>query len=171
MQILTITIFSALCLACGAVSTDQVLKVTMYGVSKAPAQAAGDREPDFLSFQLNDVQLLGKSGAGPTDLLIDEEEPKVYRIIDRPQVIFEKAIADLEGESFDGIVLRFAATVEGGDSQASSLSFTMANPDISLNQELLVEKAENLECTIKLNWGNTLTDESLGEPDYNISFD
>lgn len=173
---LTITNFLFLLLpvlggvGCGSVLSDQQLAIEMYGVSKAPASAAGDRDPHFHTYQLLAVNLTSEDGTTTTNLF-DNEEDRIYRVVDRAQIIYSKKIADLVGNTYASMQMTFAPAVEGGERGGSELSFTMTNPQLQLAEAFSVETAKDITVLIKINWGNTLSDEVITEPEYQVSLE
>jgi len=173
---LTITSFLLGCVAglglsgCGGFNSDQLLSVEMYGVSKMPEGATGNRDPRFQIYQLLQVDLVSEDGATITNLL-DNTEEKIFRIVDREQLIYSKKIADFVDTSYGSMQLTFASKVTGGDSEDNSLTFTLANPTLTLSQPFAIEKAKDVTVLIKLNWGNTLSDEAMTEPQFVLSLD
>lgn len=163
------SVWALLLSGCGGFSTDQLLSVEMYGVGKSPATATGTRDPKFQTYQLLKVDLISEDGTTPTNLF-DGEEEKIFRIVDREQLIFTKEISDLEDNSYGSIQLTFAPEVTGGEGDGA-LSFTLSNPVLSLTQAFAVEKAKDLTLQIKINWANTLSDEAMTEPEYALSLD
>jgi hypothetical protein len=155
---------------CEGLNTEQVLSVDMYGISKMPEGAAGSRDPKFQVYQLLKVDFLSEDGA-TTTTLFDQEEERIFRIVDREQLIYSKKISDLEGNSYGSVQFTFAPEVLGGESDSNELSFTMSNPTLILSQPFAVEKAKNVNIHIKMNWANTLTDESMTEPQYVLTMD
>lgn len=152
---------------CGALTSDQVLTVEMYGVSKAPASATGDQDPHSETFQLLSVILIDADGTTLTKLF-DNEEERIFQIIDRSQIIYSKKIADLEGKSYSGIRVEFDPTVEATE-KSNTASFTMASPKLELSQAFKIEKAKSVGLVIKANWGNTMSDGAVTEPEYVLS--
>jgi hypothetical protein len=155
---------------CGGLNTDQLLTVDMYGVSKMPEGATGTRDPKFHVYQLVKVDFVSEDGSSTTNLF-DNEEEKIFRIVDREQLIYSKKISDLVDTSFGSVQFTFASEVSGGDSEDNALSFTLNNPTLTLNQPFAVEKAKDMTVHIKLNWAYTLSDEALTEPQYVLSID
>jgi hypothetical protein len=142
----------------------------MYGVSKMPEGATGTRDPKFQIYQLLKVDILSEDGATTTNLF-DNDEDRTFRIVDREQLIYSKKIADLVDTSYGSMQLTFAPEVTGGESEENSLSFTLANPVLTLSQPFAIEKAKNINVVIKMNWGNTLSDEAMTEPAFILSLD
>jgi hypothetical protein len=155
---------------CGGLSSDQLLSVEMYGVSKMPEGATGTRDPKFQIYQLLKVDLVSEDGATTTNLF-DNEEEKIFRIVDREQMIYSKKISDLVDTSYGSMQLTFAPEVSGGDSEENALTFTLANPVLTLSQPFAIETAKDVTVLIKMNWGNTLSDEALTEPQFVLSLD
>jgi hypothetical protein len=156
--------------ACGGLTSEQLLSVDMYGVSKMPEGATGTRDPKFQIYQLLKVDILSEDGATTTNLF-DNDEDRTFRIVDREQLIYSKKIADLVDTSYGSMQLTFAPEVTGGESEENSLSFTLANPVLTLSQPFAIEKAKNINVVIKMNWGNTLSDEAMTEPAFILSLD
>lgn len=173
---LTITNFLVSCAAglglsgCGGLSSDQLLSVEMYGVSKMPEGATGTRDPKFQIYQLLKVDIVSEDGATTTNLF-DNEEEKIFRIVDREQLIYSKKISDLVDTSYGSMLLTFAPEVTGGDSEENALTFTLANPVLTLTQPFAIETAKDITVLIKMNWGNTLSDEAMTEPAFVLSLD
>jgi hypothetical protein len=173
---LTITNFLLSCAAglglsgCSGLSSEQLLSVEMYGVSKMPDGATGTRDPKFQIYQLLKVDIVSEDGATTTNLF-DNEEEKIFRIVDREQLIYSKKISELVDTSYGSMQLTFAPEVTGGDSEDNALTFTLANPVLTLSQPFAIEKAKDITVLIKMNWGNTLSDEAMTEPAFVLSLD
>ncbi|WP_141733081.1 hypothetical protein [Oligoflexus tunisiensis] len=163
-------LLSAMLPGCGSLTTDHLLSVDMYGVSKSPEGATGTRDPKFQSYQLVKVDIISEDGASSTNLF-DGEEEKIFRIVDREQLIYSKKIDELVGNSYGSIELTFAPEITGGDSEDTPLTFTMSNPTLTLAQPFAIEKAKNINVHIKMNWGYTLSDEAMTEPEYVLTMD
>jgi hypothetical protein len=116
------------------------------------------------------VDAVSEDGATTTNLF-DNEEEKIFRIVDREQMIYSKKIVDLVDTSYGSMQLTFAPEVSGGDSEDNALTFTMANPMLTLSETFAIEKAKDVTVLIKLNWGNTLSDEAMTEPQFILSLD
>lgn len=155
---------------CGSLTSDQLLSVDMYGVSKMPEGAAGTRDPKFQIYQLVKVDIISEDGTSTTNLF-DNEEEKIFRIVDREQLIYSKKISDLVDNSYGSIQLTFAPEVTGGESDENEMSFTLSNPALTLSQPFAIEKAKDVNVHIKINWGYTLSDEAMLEPQYVLSMD
>jgi hypothetical protein len=156
--------------ACGSLTSDQLLSVDMYGVSKMPEGATGTRDPKFQIYQLLKVDIISEDGASTTNLF-DNDEEKIYRIVDREQLIYSKKISDLVDTSYGSIQFTFAPEVTGGESDENEMSFTLSNPTLTLSQPFAIEKAKDVNVHIKMNWGYTLSDEAMLEPQYVLSMD
>ncbi len=156
--------------SCGGLSTDHLLSVDMYGVSKMPDGATGTRDPKFLIYQLVKVDIVSEDGSSTTNLF-DNEEEKIFRIVDREQMIYSKKIDDLVDTSYSSIQFTFAAEVTGGDTEDTALAFTMSSPTLTLSQPFAIETAKDINVQIKMNWGYILSDEAMTEPAYVITMD
>ncbi len=168
---LTITklIFGSLLVtACGSLDSDQTLQIQMYGSSTVATGATGDGEPDELVYQLTEVSLISTDGATLSTLFANEEE-KIFRIIDRAQVIYSTTISDLVGTSYSGLRITFASAVTGSNEKYKDLSFTMAQPTLILTETIAIEKARSLVFNSKANWGDTITDGQITEPTYEFT--
>jgi hypothetical protein len=155
---------------CGSLTSEQLLSVEMYGVSKMPEGATGTRDPKFLTYQLLKVDILSEDGTSSTNLF-DGDEEKIFRIVDREQLIYSKKIEELVGNTYGSIQLTFAPEVTGGESDAEALTFTMSNPVLTLTKPFAIEKAKSINVHIRMNWGYTLSDEAMTEPEYLLSMD
>lgn len=155
--------------ACGSLTSDQELTVEMYGMSKTPENAAGDRDPQFQIYQLTQIDLVSTDGTLTN--FFDGVEEKIFRIVDREQLIYSQKIDDLVGNSYSGIQIAFAPLVTGGESGSDAYEFTLSSPALTLSQEFTVEKAKSRTLIIKINWGNTLSDTAMTEPQYELSLD
>jgi len=155
---------------CGDLTTEQLLSVEMYGVSKSPDGATGTRDPKYQSYELLKVDFVSEDGATTTNLF-DGEEEQIFRIVDREQLIYSKKIEELVGNTYSSVLLTFAPEVSGGESEDEALTFTLSNPILTLAQPFAVEKAKSKTLQIRINWGYTLSDEAMTEPQYVLSMD
>ena len=148
-----------------AVTQDQLLTIEMYGVTKAASTALGDKNPNFQSYQLLAVDFLSADGSSKTNLFNNEDD-RTFVIVERQQIIFAKKISELVGVTYSAIQVTFHPTVKGGRDESPDNSFNMTNPILSLTTPLVVATGKSLDMVIKINWGNTLSDAGMSEPDY-----
>ncbi len=156
--------------ACGSLVEEQLLKLEMFGVSDRASDSEGNETPDFQTYVLTGVALLHSDGSTRTQLF-DPETTTVtssFRIIDRAQLIYSKAIKDLVGTQYNGIEVSFAESIVGGNEERSDLSLTLSSPILTLSRAFEVEKAQSLLLEIKVKWGDTILDAAMSEPDYEL---
>lgn len=170
---LTITIFLASLAVsggCGSLVTEQLLEIQMLGSSQMADDAVGTAHPDYLTYQLTGVALVSEDGATLTTLFNNEEE-KIFRIIDRSQTVYTKDISEFDGTTFSGLRLSFAPEVTGGNELLEDLSFTMAQSSLVLTDPLTVETAKSIVVINRLKWGDTISEGELSEPTYELTID
>lgn len=158
---------------CGSLVEEQLLKVEMFGVSDSAVDSEGNDKPDFQTYVLTGISLVHSDGSTRTQLFdpATSTADQSFRIVDRAQRIYSKAIKDLAGQSFNGIELSFEGTVTGGNQRHPDLSFTLSSPTLTLSRAFEVEKAQSLLVEIKVKWGDTILDATMSEPDYELLLD
>ena len=167
---LTITkciLLGLLAAGCGSLEERPELIIDMYGVSKAPNGAQGDRDPAFQNYQLLQVALVHSDGVTLTKLFAGEDQ-RIFRVVDSPQNIFSRDLTDLERQSFEGLRVVFAPEVTGGDKTQTDLSFTLSEPAVQLGERITFQKAKGFRVEVVLNWGNTVADGVMTEPGIEI---
>lgn len=149
---------------CGAFSDETKLEIQMYGVPRAPESAAGDRDPQFQTYEVQSITLA--SPEGDVALLTEAQS---FKIVDRPQIILDKVADDLSGKSFTGLTVVLSPTVVGGDNDEADLTFTLSNPTLALTRSLAIEEGKNTTFIIKANWANTIGSGAMTEPTFEIT--
>lgn len=166
---LTITVclpWLLLAQACSLGETED-LEVEMYGVAKAKDGVTGTRDPSYQIWRLKSVQVTPSSGEALNFEFATDGIP--FRIVDRPQLIFQQDFSKYVGVSFDKLDLLFDAQVIGGDRKVTDLSYTLTNPTVTLTGPFTVKKARKLSVHFELDWANSLSDETLEEPGQSIA--
>lgn len=149
----------ALLSGCGGFSEETLIEIQMYGVTRAPESATGDRDPQFQSYEVQSITLTSAEG---DVVLLDEVE--TFKIVDRPQILLSFKADELVDRVFTGMTVVFAATVEGGDNDEPALSFTLTNPSLTLTQAIEIEDGKSKTYSIKANWANTISAGTMTEP-------
>ena len=164
---LTITRFlisSALALAlssCGAFTDETQVEIEMYGVTRAPTTATGDRDPQFQSYEVQSITLNSAEG----DVLI-LSEPQTFKIVDRPQIILSYKADAFVGRSFTGITVVYSAAVVGGDNDEPALGFTLSSPTLAIAATFEIEESKSKTFSIKASWANTISTGAMTEPSF-----
>jgi hypothetical protein len=144
-------------LGCGKTSTSGELNIEMYGVSVSPADAAGDQAPRWQEFKLVRASLITADGT-PT-VIHEETDPTAVRIIERPQIIFQKSTEDYENK-YSGLSLDFAAAITGADRKGNELTATLPTTTLTLTQEIdLSDLTGSVTYVVKAAWNNTINSE------------
>lgn len=129
--------------------------VYMHGLSEVPEGATGNASADALTFTLNGIQLTEKDTGEVVDLYTDE--PKVFTIIDRDQILFKQAITGLDSKTYTSGVIQVAAdaTIKSKFEAAHTADLGLAS--ISTSQEFSCGKGQ--ECTLRVYvlWKNIIT--------------
>lgn len=171
-HILTITIASVLMTACGlSTDTTQYLSIQMYGVSEAPASAAGNASPVWQNYSLTKVDMMNADGSEATTLFDDAASPKTAKIVNRPQLIYQKDVTDLAGNDYSAIQLTFDTAVTGGSKNSSDHTFTLTTGVQTLTQNFTIEDGKDKTLTVQLRWLNTVQDTTMQEPEFSLTFD
>lgn len=151
---------------CGSQSltaTTELLKVSMVGVFERTPDGVGNAEPKRILFTLKGLEFLNDDGT--TVDLWEGEDETTYRVISRPQIVFEKKISDYVGTTFVGLRLTFDDTIKGAGKYESDLDASLADPRPKFIQSLKVEKGQEMSITVNVQWKDTITrDSSLSPP-------
>ena len=137
------------------------LTVAMQGVFEAPVDATGNADPKFEKFTLSAVTAVDSDG---TSVNLYEDDPKEFRIISRPQIIFEADISDYVDKSFNTVALTFDPTTTVGGKIESDLAVALTDASPMLTDTFTVEKAKGLRLDVKVQWKNTVTRDEDADP-------
>lgn len=148
---------------CGAFSEDTQVEIQMYGIAKAPATAAGDKDPQFQTWEVQSITL---DGAVPAALVTESTK---FKIVDRPQILVSRNAKSYIGTAYTGMTVVFGPTVTGGDNTDDALSFTLSTPTLALTEAITFEAGKSKTYLIKASWGNTLITGTMTEPTLEIS--
>ncbi len=159
---ITTTLFLALSAQACSVGEVEELEVEMYGVSSAKDGVSGDRDPSYQWWWLKEVHIVPVEGE--TISAIYDEEGISYRIVDRPQIIFQQDLSDYLGVEFSKLELVFGSTVLGGNQSITDLSFPLSQTTLTLTGPFTMKKARKLQVVLELAWANSLSEDKLEEP-------
>ena len=153
---------------------EQKLQVFMYGVNQASTGATGSVAPRALNVTLNSISITDTDG---TPKVLDSAMSYNTNIINRQQIIFEKDIADLEGNSYTSATLNFAsdAVIVG---KYNDLNTTLEDDvaEMVISDAFTIQPGQGVSVYIKIKWANFLTiDDENGEDqvdtDVTLEFD
>ncbi|MBC7533900.1 MAG: hypothetical protein H7318_20225 [Oligoflexus sp.] len=150
-------------MGCGALSDDTKIEIQMYGIAKTPATAAGDRDPQFQTWEVQSITL---DGAEPAALVTESAD---FKIVDRPQILVSRNAKSYLGKTYTGMTVVFGPTVTGGDNSEDALSFTISTPTLALTEAITFEQGKSKTYLIKASWENTLSTGTMTEPTLEIS--
>jgi len=164
-QTLTITkllrdiLFVSSLAGCGALSDETKFDIQMYGIAKTPAGATGDHDPQFQTYQVQSITLLGEE----TSILLDTASQ--VKIVDRPQILVTRTADDNIGKAYTGLTIVLGPTVIGGDNDESNLSFALTQTTLTLTQPITIKEGETKTFVVKASWENTMGGGVMSEPE------
>lgn len=151
--------------------TNTNLTVEMYGVFQTPAGAQGDSVPKWQTYALEQVTL--HLTAGDEDLITDTD-PTSVKILDRPQIIFEKSLSKYDDEPMTGITVSFDPVVVVEGQEKSNHALTLDSGDLALDASKTIDAAKGLDLKIKVAWRNTVDTsgtETVTAPEFELTLD
>jgi hypothetical protein len=162
MKLTTISTILIACTGCGSMlpSTDQNLSIEMFGVLEEPEEVPddGNANPKFYEFIFKQVTLQSSAG----DVVLEPASEEVFKIIDRPQIVFTEDISDYDGETFSGLLLEFdPEIIVGGKYDETAVD--LENPIITSDTNFTIEKAKGISLKIRIQWQNTLIRDTAAE--------
>lgn len=150
--------------ACGNLSdlseTKPMLKLSIFGVNESPDTAEGNSTPRFYELSLQGLNLRTTDGE---TISFAPEQTETYRVINRPQIIYEKDITEYAGTEFDRLTVLLDPEVTVGGKFASDHALTLSDSTISYEQSFSAKKSSDLEFGVKIQWMNTLTEGDSSE--------
>lgn len=150
------------CSAASLTSQDASLSVIMAGVFERSPDAAGNAEPKQIKFTLKGVDLIKEDGSA-IDLWAGAEET-TYRVVSRPQKIFEGSLADYVGQSFASLKLTFDPVVTGSGKYEDALDATLADDTPDFFKTLPVAKGKTLKVTVHVQWKDLIMRDTEASP-------
>lgn len=154
--------------SCGVdTEIEQNFHIVMFGVLTSPQGVTGDEDPIWQKYTLQSVSFTSDDGNEETSLY-SGENATVKRIVDRPQIIYEKDIALLNGKSFSKATVTFDSSVVGAFGDKENYQIVLTNPTLTLNKTFTVEDGKGLDLEIKVNWKNTVNDSTMSEPSFEL---
>ena len=161
-KIFLIRIILIFCLSCNEAAPDfaEKLQVVMVGTFVQPTDAKGSEDPKSLNFTLNGCGILLSDGEYLD--LYQDQDPKQFRIIARPQIIMEADLTAYESKDIGEIRVIFDPTVEGVGKTFKNLSTIMPQPTKTLVQSLKIQAGKTIRLQISVPWKNTITVDSEG---------
>lgn len=166
-------------LGCGGLSLENktYLTVKMVGNLVAPSTATGGQYPAWQEYTLQGVYLSPDPESGEV-LSLFNEDPKTYKIVSRPQIIYQKEIPSTwVGKSFESLILRFDTGVTAAGKFRDDYQIVLDSSDIIYETSFMVEEGRGIVVTVNVNWKNTITrnddtdTETWTLPDFVVSVD
>ena len=154
----TYIICGAMVSSCGAVttSTPSAFKLRMVGVYEVPAGATGTEAPRSHTISFKSLKLTAADGS---IVSLYAETPKVFKIIDRPQLLYANYdMTTYEGTSFSKAAVEFDPSIVVSTKSAQDSTITLDSGALELNETFSITKAKNQTLTIKIYWGRTITE-------------
>jgi hypothetical protein len=136
----------------------------MLGTLVAPEGTEGNRDPVWQEYTLEGI-FLSPDPASTDALSLYSDDPKAFKIIDRPQVIYKREIdATWVDEKFDSIVVHFSPTVMAAGLYADDYSIELPDGDVKFTDGFTVEKGQGILATINVQWKNTILRDEASDP-------
>ncbi len=168
---LTITSLLLLLTGCGlGGAKKQYFILEMVGLGEAPATATGDASPKWQQHSLFGVELLSADGAANTTLFSDTTSPHVAKIASRPQIIYTKDVTDLKNTTFSAVSIKFSTTVKGASKNSEDHTLTMSRDTFTLTQDFTLEEGKDKTLMVKVKWLNTVSGDTMQEPEFVLEF-
>ena len=143
-------------------SSTETLTLLMVGVFEKSPDAAGNAEPKKMTFSLTGAELLLADGTAVD--LWEGGDPAYHTVISRPQIVYEKSLADYVGKSFTTLRLTFDPTVTGSGKYEEEIAVTLPNPTPDFISTLTIEKGKSIEITANVQWKDLITRDTSTSP-------
>ena len=166
---LTITKIFLLALLAQGCSVGEVeeIEIEMYGVATAKDGVSGDQDPTYQTWWLKEVHIVPTEGE--TISATYDGDGLSFRIVDRPQIIYQQDLSDYLGVEFSRLEMVFGATVQGGNQSISGASFPLSQTTLTLNGPFEMKKARKLQVLLELAWANSLSESQMEEPGISLT--
>lgn len=175
-----VSLVGAFCLnACSsgdALNFSEKLTFTMVGTYIAAEGASGNSDPRFIKVTLVGVSLTKEDGS---TVALYEDEPKLFRIINRPQILHEVDMSPYVGQTLSSLTLNFEPSITGGGRVEDAMESSLMTSTVSYQQAYKVEKAIQKRLEVQLLWKNSVAldesvkpnTETLGQPGIALEFE
>lgn len=168
---LTITILFFVLTGCGLTAENkQYFILQMMGLGEAPASAAGNASPQWQTHTLFGVEFLSEDGTETTTLFSNADEPRVAKIANRPQIIFSKDVSELKNTTYSAVSLRFSTSVTGASKNKQDHTLTMSQDTFTLTENFTLEEGQDKTLLVALKWMNTVSGDTMQEPEFVLEF-
>jgi hypothetical protein len=133
----------------------------MYGIFDAPSSAEGDSAPRWQTYLLDEVRATYQTKTGETwgpaeSVVLKSSLDRTLKILDRPQIIYEKDLSKYDGKRFRSITLIFDPTVVIAGIEKSNHELTLSSGEIAWEGAKTFNEAKGFDLTIKVQWNNTV---------------
>lgn len=171
MAKLTITMFLFFgLLSCGLPSAPAALfRIEMVSSDEAPASASGKEDPRWETFTLVGVSML-KADGSETYTLYDGADAKSAKIVNRPQLIYQKNMDAMTGMDMSAVSLTFDTAFKAGTDKRGELDGTLSSGVVTLEKDFTFKEGQTRTLNVRVNWGNTVADTTLQEPTIVLDF-
>ena len=146
----------------------QIFSIQIFGVSISPDGATGNEDPTWQKYTLTGVSFLSQNGAEAT-ALYDGADAAEAQVVDRPQIIYSKDVSAYDSQTFAGITATFAADIVGAFGKKEDYTFTMPQPTLQHDEVFKIEAGKSLDLIVKIDWKNTVGDEGMSLPTYDLT--
>lgn len=166
-QALSLSALLVILTGCDINLDSQMFKLQMIGVEIAPEGAEGTASPRAVTYQLSSLTFIGEEGTEDLDLTL-EDPTKTYRIASRPQILYSQKLKDYTGNSYSGVRIGFETAAQAEAISGQTYDFTLSSPELT-SPGFLIKQGRDINVVIKVQWKNTLTDDALTEPGYEVT--
>jgi hypothetical protein len=150
------------CSTSSLTSSTEMLTLLIVGVFEKSPDAAGNAEPKKITFSLTGAELVLDDGTSVD--LWEGGEPASQTVISRPQIVYEKNLADYVGKSFTTLRLTFDPTVIGSGKYAEEIAVTLPDPSPDFINTLPIQKGKSIEVTANVQWKDLINRDPSTSP-------
>lgn len=168
---LTITIlFACLFSACGLTETPAAtFRIEMLASAEVPETATGDKDPRWETFTLTGVSMASADGSENYELY-DGTDAKEAKIVNRPQLIYQKNIDSMAGMEMSAVSVSFDTALAAGSDGHDDLAATLSTGAFTLTEDFTIEEGQTRTLQVLVKWGKTVSDTTLQEPAIALDF-
>lgn len=160
---------SFLSFACG-LTDEPKLEILMLGVYEYPGEVSEGRTPDYQDYVVTAITGMEQTSGEIIDFMEEaaQLESPSYRIIDRPQKIFSIEIGKRAGQIIQNLTVSFDRKVTGSHRDIGQLELNLENNAAILKEPLELARGRHITLELKVRWRNTIQDEEMLPPRFEL---
>jgi hypothetical protein len=157
---------------CSDLDIKSELTFLMYAVNSNPEEGgSGELTPIYQTYKLESISLTSNEKAKIIWDASNHSDVEGFRIIERPQKLTSILLSDYNATNISPILFKFSSKVTGASKDNDNLSFELSSQELSYEKDFFIEEGRDYSLAIKVYWRDTISNDTMQQPQYVIEED